>query len=161
MSDRTISLTPDQQALKSATKSLVQAYGGQQAAAARLGERQQRISDLGLPNTPNFARIDEVAILEDETHGCIGHPHVTHALARRQGYALVKLPQITATGSDLLKLLAVQSKEAGDIANEICTSIADGNIDQHEASKIRKENWELIRNAIAMDAELQMIERGL
>lgn len=160
MSDRNITLTPEQQRLKSAFKALVHAFGGQQAAAARLDDRQQRISDLGLPNTPHFARIDEVAILEDETHGTIGHPQVTRALAKRQGYILVKLPEITASGSDLLKLLAVQSKEAGDIANEICTSIADGNIDADEAALIRKENWELIRNAMAMDAELALIERG-
>src|SRR3546814_17035961 len=63
------------------------------AAARETGQRQQRLSDFGLPNVAEFAPLDFVALLEERTEGTAGWPHVTRWLARRTGHALVRLPQ--------------------------------------------------------------------
>lgn len=160
MSDRNITLTPEQQGLKSAFKALVHAFGGQQAAASRLDDRQQRISDLGLPNTPHFARIDEVAILEDETHGTIGHPQVTRVLAKRQGYILVKLPSVNPSSQDVMGHLAIVAKEGGDIISNVLTMIEDKKITQSERDLVENEIDELIQAAMQMKADVQALAIG-
>lgn len=152
-------LTVEEQAQSRAASALVASVGGTLPAHAICGKSESQLSKYGRPNYDESMPIAVVEALESVTHGMQGHPHVTRHLANRAGYALVKLPEVTATGSDLLKLLGVQSKEAGDIANEICLSIADGHVDALEATQIRKEIWELIRNAMAMDAELALIEK--
>jgi len=153
-------LTVEEQTQSRAAQKLVEAAGGTLSAHMVSGKSEGQLSKYGRPNYTESMPLSAIEALEAVTHGKHGHPHVTRYLANKAGYALVKLPEVTATGSDLLKLLAVQSKEGGDIANEICTSIADGEIDGQEAANIRKELWELIRNAVAMDAELELIERG-
>lgn len=158
---RDIVLPADQQELKGACRALVRAFGGQDAAASRLGTRQQRISDCINQHTEAFLRIDEIAVLEDETVGHPGHPHVTAARARQLGYELVRTPIITATGKDLLHLFARQSKENSDLAQAIVDSCADGHICGDEAGLIERELDDIIANALAMRAEARMIRREL
>lgn len=156
---RDIVLPPDQQELKTACRALVHAFGGQVAAAARLGTRQQRISDCVSRNTESFLRIDEIAIMEDETVGHPGHPHVLATRARQLGYELVRTPTITATGKDLLVLFARQSKENSDLAQAIVETTADGIICAADAARIESECDDIIANAIAMRAEARLIIR--
>lgn len=160
MSDiRDIVLPADQQELKGATRALVRAFGGQEAAASRLGTRQQRISDCLNKNTDSFLRIDEIAVLEDETVGHPGHPHVTGTRARQLGYELVRTPVITASGKDLLHLFARQSKENSDLAQAIVESSADGSICAADAERIERELDDIIANAVAMRAEARLIRK--
>ena len=149
---------PDALALKVASKALVRAAGGGEGAAATVGARQQRMSDCGNPNTADFLRLDEVAALEDVTVGAVDHPIVTRALARRQNFALVRLPDALPTRSDLLSLVARQAKENGEVAASICTALADGTFKRTEARAARLELQQLIEVAVAMDAELAIIE---
>jgi len=156
---RDIVLPPDQQELKTACRALVRAFGGQEAAASRLGTRQQRISDCINPHTESFLRVDEVAALEHETVGMPGHPHVLATRARQLGYELVRTPTITATGKDLLILFAQQSKENSDLAQAIVETTADGIICRADAERIVSECDDIIANAIAMRAEARLIIR--
>lgn len=158
--DRTITLTPELQELKAACRALVRAFGGQVAAAERLGTRQQRISDCCSANTDAFLRVDEIAILEAETVGYPGHPHVTNVLARQRGRETVETPIAPATGCDLLKLFAGHSKESSDLAQTILEAKADdGDIDLVEAEAIDDCIDDVIGNALAMRAEVRMIIR--
>jgi hypothetical protein len=160
MSDRRdIVLPADQQELKGACRALVRSFGGQDAAASRLGTRQQRISDCINRSTDSFLRIDEIAVLEDETVGHPGHPHVTAARARQLGYELVRTPTITATGKDLLQLFARQSKENSDLAQAIVEAHADGTITGSEAERIESECDDIIATALAMRAEARLIRK--
>jgi hypothetical protein len=160
MSDRRdIVLPADQQELKGACRALVRAFGGQDAAASRLGTRQQRISDCIHQNTDSFLGVQEVAALEHETVGMPGHPHVLATRARQLGYELVKIPTITATGKDLLKLFAQQSKENSDLAQAIVDAHADGETTGAEAERIERELDDIIANAVAMRAEARLIRR--
>lgn len=157
--ERTMTLTPELQELKAACRSLVRAFGGQVAAAERLGTRQQRISDCCSANTDAFLRVDEVAILEAETVGYPGHPHVTNVLARQRGRETVETPAATATGRDLLKLYARQSKENSDLCQAVLGAKADGAIDLVEAEAIDDAIDDVIGGALAMRAEVRMIIR--
>ena len=160
MSDRRdIVLPVEQQELKGACRALVRAFGGQEAAASRLGTRQQRISDCINQNTDSFLGVHEVAALEHETVGMPGHPHVLATRARQLGYELVRIPTITATGKDLLKLFAQQSKENSDLAQAIVESTADGNICATDAKRIERECDDIIANAVAMRAEARLIQK--
>lgn len=160
MSDRRdIALPAEQQELKTACRALVHAFGGQEAAASRLSTRQQRISDCTNRNTESFLRIDEIAVMEDETVGHPGHPHVLSTRARQLGYELVRTPTITATGRDLLHLFARQSKENSDLAQAIVESSADGNICASDAERIERELDDIIANAVAMRAEARLIRK--
>lgn len=156
---RDIVLPPDQQELKTACRALVHAFGGQVAAAARLGTRQQRISDCVSRNTESFLRIDEIAIMEDETVGHPGHPHVLATRARQLGYELVRTPTTTASGRDLLQLFAEQSKENSELAQAILAAHADGQITSDEAERIDRECNDIMAVTLALRAEARLIIR--
>lgn len=154
-----IILSAADQELKTACTALVRAFGGQIPAAARLGTRQQRISDCCSKHTDAWLRLDEVAILEAETIGHPGHPQVTALLARRIGADLVITPRVTATGNDLLKMFAAQSQETADLARVIVEAHVDDEIDLAEAMAIDDVIDDVIANALAMRAEVRMIIR--
>lgn len=156
---RDITLPVDQQRLKTACAELVRAFGGQVAAAHRLNTRQQRISDCCSKTTDAFLRIDEIAVLEAETIGYPGHPHVTSLLASRIDAQIVTTPRVTATGKDLLQLYAAQARETADLAGEIAAAQMDGEIRLHEARRIDAEIDQVIAGALAMRAEVRMIIR--
>lgn len=156
---RNITLPVEQQELKSAFRALIRAFGGQEAAAARLGTRQQRISDCCSPNIDAFARLDEIAILEAETVGMPGHPHVTGVLARHRNLELVQTLECTATGRDLLMLFAKQSRGNSDLAREILDAHADEIVSSAEAEAIETAVDDVIATAIRIRSEARMIQK--
>lgn len=128
--ERNDQLSPEDQGLKSATRALVRAFGGQGYVAMRLADgakqfaRQQRVSDCCLPNVNDFLSIQATAILEDETHGHAGHPHITRALARRQGFALVPVRVDPPQSGDWLRLIGDLSELAGGVVAGISGALA-------------------------------------
>ncbi|WP_411341188.1 phage regulatory CII family protein [Sphingopyxis sp. J-6] len=157
--DRYITLPVEHQELKTACGQLVSTYGGQVAAGERIQRPQQHVSACCHKRRDKWLRIDEVATLESETLGHEGHPHVTALLARRAGFELVPTPTIAATGRDLLMLFAEQSKRSGKLAETVLAAHADGNIDQDEAARIEQATNQVIAAALAMRAEVRMIQR--
>lgn len=158
-SERSITLPVELQELKAAARALVRAYGGQEAAAKRLGTRQQRISDCCSRNSDAFLRLDEIAILEAETVGLPGHPHVTHVLARQNDRELVETPSITATGRDLLRLFAHTSKSNSDLAEAILEAHRDEIVTPSEAAEIETAIDDVIAAGLTMRSEVRMIQR--
>lgn len=157
--DRYITLSVEDQQLKTACFALAKAYGGQEAVGERINRPQQHVSACCHKRRDKWLRIDEIAILESETVGHDGHPHVTALLARRAGFELVPTPTIAATGSDLLKLYAKQAKETSDLAATIVEAHVDGKFSLAEAEAIDDEIDQVIANALAMRAEVRMIIR--
>jgi hypothetical protein len=157
--ERNIQLPPEQQELKQAYRALVRAYGGQDAAALRLGTRQQRISDCCSKNTDAFPRLDEIATLEAETVGSFAHPHVTNVLARQLNMAVVPVPSISATGRDLLLLFAQQTKSNGRLAETILEAHEDGIITSAEAAEIEAAAEALLGIALTIRSEARMIQK--
>lgn len=157
--DRYMTLSVEDQELKTACGQLVRAYGGQEAAGERIQRPQQHVSACCHKRRDKWLRIDEIATLESETVGHAGHPHVTALLARRAAFELVPTPTIAATGRDLLMLFAEQSKRSGKLAETVLAAHADGIIDCDEAAQIEAAADQVIAAALAMRAEVRMIQR--
>jgi hypothetical protein len=159
---RTVQHPPELQVIKAASKALVRAFGGTDAAAVHVGVRQQRMSDIGLPNTPDFLRIDEVLALESCTVGTVGHPHVTRALAAATGHIVASLPTGAACASDWLGGMGPLAKEAGDVTARIAAALSDdGEVDAAEADNIIREIDEAftVLAALRVLAERRAMER--
>jgi hypothetical protein len=131
---RDLALTADQRRLKRASKELVKAVGGQHEAADITGARQQRMSDVGLPNTPDFLRIDEVLALEEEALGSIDWPQVTRAMARHHRCILVRVPERPAA-ADWHREIGQLSKQAAGVIQTICEALCDGKVDAKEVAQ--------------------------
>lgn len=156
--DRSVSLPPDLLEIKAASRALVRAYGGQLAAAKRLKTSQQRVSDCCSRDKDVFLRLDQVATLEAETNGP-DHPHVTTVLARLHDLELVELSPCAASGRDLLRLFAKQSRSCGELAQKILDAHADNIVTPDEAKLIEQAADEVISIAIHIRAEAQMIQK--
>lgn len=160
MTDRSEAILPvAEQAQARAADRLIKAVGGVAPASEYSGKSEAQLSKYSRANYSESMPISVVEELEAVSHDIPGHPHVSRYLANRAGYALFKKPEIKASGSDLLRLVAEQSKESGEIASALCNALADGKLEPDEIADIRKEVADLIRNAVSMDAELEMIER--
>lgn len=122
-----MALPPDLQAGKAATKALIRAFGGQEAAAAETGKSQSRFAAYGLATVADFIPINDVHALEGRTHGAPGHPHVTRWLAREAGYALVRLPTAIAGSTEFHRAIGAVSKECGEAVQLVCEALGDDN----------------------------------
>lgn len=124
--ERDIVHPPALQAGKAATKALIRAAGGQEAAEELTGKSQPRLSAYGGPNTDAFVPVDVVLALEAVTHGQPGHPHVTRWLAREAGFALLRLPRHVDGGAGgIHRAVSGVSKEAGEAVGLVCEALAD------------------------------------
>jgi len=160
--ERTIQLPPALQAGKAATKALIRAAGGQEAAAAETSKSQPRLSAYGLPNTDDFIPIDTVAALEAVTHGLPGHPHVTRWLAREAGYDLVRRPTAPAAAGDWHAALAAVSKESGEAVSLVLGALGDGMVDKAEvrSQRILENIDEAIEKLVALRALAEAAPEG-
>lgn len=158
--DREMRLSPVQQQLKNATRDLVRAFGGTDPAGLACGRRQQAVSDMQSCNTDSFMPIDMVGALEDSTVGFPGHPHVTRALAQRQGFDLVKRPAAVPSDGDLLILMARLSGQYGEITRSACEALADGVVQPVEASAVAALVQHHVEISVQMIAVLAAIAGG-
>jgi len=146
-----MALEPADLALKLATKDAIRGAGGQEFLSEALGRAQSRFSDYGSPNKPDFMPIDLVRKVQALGAGKPGWPHITHALARADGFDLYKLPETGAAPGDWLKQIGALSTEAAEITTKICAALAD---DQ------RVTATEIKSNALIADAE-QLVTLGV
>jgi hypothetical protein len=122
--DRTIVHAPHLQAGKAASKALVRAAGGQEAAEAMTGRRQSCFSDYGSPHTPAFMPVNLVHALEAVTHGTPNHPQVTRWLASEAGYLLVPRPN-AGDGRNWGRSLQALGREFGEASGRVCQALGD------------------------------------
>lgn len=149
---RTVTLTPDEQAGKAAFKALAKAFGGQEAVEAEFGVRQQKVSDMGLPNVAEFPTLNLIDALEERTVGYPGWPHVTAWLARRRGCVLVCVPSGDASAEDINGAIAVLSREHGDALATLLTAMADKQLTPREREDVDKELTDTIEAAVRLRA---------
>lgn len=159
-------MAAQQQGLKNATRALVAAVGGGDAASGFCRYRQQQLSEVGSVNQPTkFMAADVILDLEAVTHGTPGHPVVTRYLARAAGFALVALPEVAPDVSargDWLQLVSDLSKEAGDCVSKIALALTDGFVSPAEVRThdLVREFDELIRVAVEGRARVLAAEAG-
>lgn len=126
-------------ALKLATKALLAACGGGEAAssACRLGP--SHLSEAaGMHHLDRWAPIDVVAALESVAEDM----PVTRALARLQGCIVV--PIAPRGAGTLAELLAKLGREVGDVFAAAALGLADGALSEAEAETLRRELVELV-----------------
>lgn len=147
-------LDSEQLALKVASRKATKAAGGPSAVAQATGFRQQRLSDCGLPNVPEFLRVDEVAAIEELAVGAPGWPHVTQALCRRAGGVFVRLPLSEIGSADWHQAMGAAAKESNDVTVRLCTALCDGTVTAAEIQQlsIREEIAEAQQRLAALDA---------
>ncbi len=163
MSDRRDHLLPpSEQVLKRASKQLVRAFGGTEAAAEHLNQADhrrvdhRRMSDIGNANHGAFLRLDEAAELEELTVGSVGWPHITRAMAARTGHALVRLPDPRLNDTIWAMRAAKLLKEGGDVISGIGARLeSGGELDPHEAASLIPDADELVEIAIEVREALR------
>lgn len=149
-------LDPDLIDLKIATEKLVKANGGPSPAGVALAVDPKRVSECANRNTAVFMSIKNVAQLEDRTCTMPGHPHVTRALAARQGFLLVRVPQALDGGGAFSASVMTLTGHLGAVANGICHALRnDGEIDGDEADDIMRQLDELDADSAALRLMLQ------
>lgn len=152
---RNVSLSPSDQELKLAARELVRAYGGTDAAGMKLGQTQQRMSDIGLPNTDVFLAINHVAALEDVTVGKDGWPHVTRALARRAGGIFIALPTLPVGADDARAAVSEIMRETADVLTAFGEIFADGKVTAVESAMTTAQIDEAI---VALTKARQLVQ---
>ncbi len=149
-------ISPEKQALKTATARLIRAAGGQEAAVAFTElSRHQALSEYASPapeHAHRFARIDVVADLEAVSHGTPGHPVVTRQLARAAGFLLVPMPGARGDLPDLGSHLSAIIRETADVTLNLSLHL---NRDAAASpSRLRSEVAQAIQALVELDAAL-------
>lgn len=149
----------DYQALKAATRQLVNAAGGAVAAAGVTRGDHQNISRYGsanLDNADRFMPIDVIADLESECE----QPVLTKELARLSGYLLVQVPKVVRSGTALGLVTAGALKETSEVFVALAEGLGDGKICAADALNIGREIDEALAKLAALklqvNAEVEM-----
>lgn len=148
--------------LKAASRALVVGCGGGEGAAATVaaatgqGVRQQRMSDCGNANAPDFLRLNEVALLEEVAERDAAWPPITRALAGHHGFALVMLPEGDASAADYLKFIGEIMREGGTVATTITYALSDdGAVSRAEAMAALPDVEALLCATAALKIQLE------
>jgi hypothetical protein len=141
----------DYQALKAATRQLVNAAGGTVAAAAVTRGDHQSMSRYGSAHPDNADRFMPIDVLADLESEC-EQPVMTRELARLSGHLLVPVPLVARTGSALGVITAKALKETSEVFVALADGMGDGKLNAAEAAKIGRE----IDEALARLAGLKL-----
>lgn len=157
--NRTATLTAEQRTLKAASKALIRAAGGQEAASEFCGRTQGRLSEYGSPTVPLFMPLDVL----DKLEAMSPEPIVTKYLAARRGYALFPLPETGPVERDWHKHLMRLAKEPADITAGICAALSDdGAVTRREIrdGNLIAETRQAIGVLVELLAVLESVESG-
>jgi|GEM_PF-903856 len=114
----------DYLSLCAATRDLVEANGGYEAAGASTRVSFQRLANYAANSDPSFMPVDIVADLERKS----GEPCVTRRLARLAGYLLVKLPEGGERDDVWTRHLSELATLCADLMRDIAAALADNGI---------------------------------
>lgn len=154
-------LSPVKQGLKRATRALVAAVGGTDAAAGFCRARQQKFSSATrIENPDDWLAIDTILDLEAVTVGAPGAPHVARYLAAAAGFALVPLPCADRREATWLEHIGAISREAGEVVAKLALAASDGEVTPSESAKLGllAEAEQLLRAAVELHAAIEAIE---
>jgi hypothetical protein len=145
--DRSVRLSPQELALKLATREAIEAAGGQTFLARETGRSQGRFSDYCSDNTAEFMPLQLVRHVEALGAGKPGHPHVTRALARAADLPIGGRGAAQAGVDDLGDWMALVARENADLAAAMagqdlarcCESLSP-----HARERLSRETGQLI-----------------
>jgi hypothetical protein len=133
-------LSQAERGIKLADRDLIAAAGGIAAVAAHFNVSTGLVGQWNNLNDLKFMSAARRQELEDITRDVPGHPVFTRAQAKRQGYALVKLPSVDIpAGSSLHDLLGDSIRDAGALHGSVVEAWRDQKIEPHEVDRVRRD----------------------
>lgn len=125
-------LTPQQLAIKGATRRAIDAVGGLEAAATFVRLKKSHLHRCCSVNEPTcFAPLDVAQVLDEHA----GYPYIAEQM--------LKFQPARRTHKDPHELLSSLLKEAGELGSVVSDALADGRICPREATAIIKEATDL------------------
>lgn len=141
----------DLQALKAATRRLVDRCGGQESAAMVTRVSHQSLSRYRLADrADDFIPVDVLLDLELDA----GEPFVTRVLAQRLGWTMTKVAAAPTTAT-LHEALGHISKEAADVVAVVAGGLADGDFSRADIDQAIPEIDEAIARLAGLKHALQ------
>lgn len=144
----------DYQALKAASRQLVNAAGGTVAAAAVTRGDHQSISRYGSAHPDNADRFMPIDVLADLESEC-EQPLLTKELARLSGHLLVPVPHVVRSGTALGVVTAKALKETSEVFVALADSMGDGKLCAADAAAIGREIDEALAKLAALKLQVQ------
>lgn len=132
--------TPDPE-IKAATRRLITACGGVDAAAAASGLARSTIAEYQAAHLLAHIPVDVAFVLEQFA----GAPELTRLLALRHGLALV--PVDAAPAASLTRQVSSLFQEAAELGAAHADALTDGIIDAAERQRIGREAADVVRAA--------------
>lgn len=161
--DRSAQLNVRQQGAKLASRSLVEAAGGQERATKHCRiKRQQALSDMVGRNVDRFMDIDIAIELESVTKGTPEWPQVTRYMAEQQNCAVVVLPEAELSARDFHAAVAALIRESHDVSTRLIEALGDGIVTPGEVRQARmiEETNALIGAGVNLRAMLERVLAG-
>jgi len=155
-------LSKAERGIKLADRDLIAAAGGIEAVAAHFDVSVALVGHWHNLNSPKFISAVRRQDLEDQTRDVAGHPIFTRAQAKRQGFALVKLPAVDIpAGRDLHDLLGDSIREASELHGAAVDAWRDRRIEPREADGVRRHAIAAAEAHLRLAAILeQLVEVG-
>lgn len=132
--------TPDPE-IKAATRRLITACGGIDAAASAVGLGRSTMAEYQAAHLVSHMPLDVVCVLEQFS----GTVEITALLARRHGLALV--PAESSPAACLTRQVSRLFQEAAELGGAHADALTDGIIDATERERIGREASDVIRVA--------------
>jgi hypothetical protein len=148
----------DYQAIKAATRQLINAAGGAVAAATATRGDHQSISRYGSAHPDNADRFMPIDVLADLESEC-EQPVLTKELARLSGHLLVPVPQVARSGTALGMITAAALKETSEVFVALAEGMGDGKLSAADAAHIGREIDEAFAKLAALKLQVK-IEAG-
>ncbi|WP_310498288.1 hypothetical protein [Sandarakinorhabdus sp.] len=118
-------MTPRDQAMKRATRALIEAVGGIEAAAVLCRVGKTKLAEYASVNHPEaWMPADVVRDLMAVTRGCAGRHALLAMLAADAGAALVMLPDHALAPTDLIEVIPALAKESADVVSRLVDAAA-------------------------------------
>jgi hypothetical protein len=150
-------LTSDEQILARATKHAIQAAGGLEVCASETGLSTSQLSRCCSPHERDSLTIRDANTIEAIGNGAAGHPHILRALARLQGYVLIKTPEAHGDTDGLLQSVMELTVELGDVASSIHEAMRDSDFKPSEAVRSIEQLDELDEASAKLRLKLKAI----
>ncbi len=146
----------DLQAVKAATRRLVDICGGQESAASITRVSHQTISRYRLADrADDFIPADVLLDLEKDA----GDPLVTRVLAARQGWTIVPA-HAQPSGATLMQSIGQITQETSDVVNAVANGLADGEFDARDIDLTIPEIDQAIERLAGLKQALLIMRSG-
>jgi hypothetical protein len=151
-----------QKTLALATKQAIEAAGGVDRCVEVTPVNRSQIYRFCSVTDVDSISIRDANVIDQIGVDIDGQPFILRAMAREQGFALVRLPQGVPDGTGLQQRLVAMTRELGDVAEELMMATASDSpgaeaIVAEEAARMRAEALQLAEDAAGFIAACDAI----